>query len=72
MSELRLPTGFKAAGINCGLKNSKRDLGVIVAEADCVFAASVTTNKARAHCVVRTERILAGGKPVSVAPNELT
>lgn len=60
----RLPPGFSAAGINAGIKNSKRDLGIIVADRDSVFAACTTTNKSRAHCVNRTERIIASAKTV--------
>jgi len=56
-----LPNGFQAVGLNCGIKNSKRDLGLIVAEEACAFAATLTTNKTRAHCVNRVERILKAG-----------
>ena len=60
----RLPNGFLAGGLNAGIKNSKRDLGVIVCEAPAAMAACVTTNKTRAHCVDRIERLLAAGQAV--------
>ena len=56
-----LPAGFLAAGMNAGIKNSKRDLGVIVCDVDATFAACTTRNLSRAHCVDRTERLLAAG-----------
>ena len=60
----KFPDGFKAAGINCGIKNSKKDLGLIVSEEPCVLAASLTTNKSRAHCVNRVARVLSTKKNV--------
>ena len=54
----KLPKGFEAAGINSGIKNSKKDLGIIVSDVPCTYAASLTTNKMRAHCVNRAEKIM--------------
>jgi len=49
MSALRLPRGFTAAGIHCGIKRSGRpDLGLIACRSDAVFAATLTTNRVRA------------------------
>ena len=59
-----LPKGFLAAGRNLGIKNSKRDVGVLLADGPCVLAACVSTNRSRAPCVVRTERIRDAAKPV--------
>lgn len=53
-----LPTGFLAAGINCGIKASKRDLGVLVSDRPATFAAALSTNKCRAHAVARTARLV--------------
>ncbi len=47
------PLGFKANGILCGLKKSKkRDLALIVSEKLCDAAGVFTTNKVQASCVV--------------------
>ena len=59
-----LPKGFLAAGRNLGIKNSKRDVGVLLAEQPAVLAACVSDNRSRASCVIRTDRIRAAGHPV--------
>ncbi len=65
MNELPdLPLGFLANGSNSGIKNAKRDLGVIVSENEAVFWGSLTTNRSRAHCIERAEAIRSGGRPV--------
>lgn len=53
-----LPTGFLAAGINAGIKNSKRDLGILLSDRPAAFAACLTRNKSRAHCINRTAALL--------------
>ncbi len=62
--EHELPTGFLAAGTNAGIKNSKRDLGIIVCDRPATFAASTTNNLSRAHCVVRNEHLRGAAAPV--------
>ncbi len=59
-----LPAGFLAAGINAGIKNAKRDLGLLVSDGPSVFAACLTTNKTRAHPVNRAARVLEAGRAV--------
>ena len=47
------PLGFKAGGLYCGIKKSKkRDLALIVSEKICEAAGVFTTNKVQASCVV--------------------
>ena len=47
------PLGFKAGGLCCGIKKSKkRDLALIVSEKICEAAGVFTTNKVQASCVV--------------------
>lgn len=47
------PIGFRANGIYCGIKKSKkRDLALIVSEKICDAAGVFTTNKVQASCVV--------------------
>jgi acetylglutamate kinase len=59
-----LPTGFLAAGINAGIKSTKRDLGVLVSERPALLAACLSQNKARAHAVERTAILLQRGEAV--------
>ncbi|MEI8345480.1 MAG: bifunctional glutamate N-acetyltransferase/amino-acid acetyltransferase ArgJ [Candidatus Omnitrophota bacterium] len=45
--------GFKASGITCGIKRSKKkDLALIFSQKPCVAAGAFTTNKVQASCVV--------------------
>ena len=60
----RLPRGFLANGINAGIKNSKSDCGVLIADDRCVMAACVTQNRSRAPSTARAEAIRDRGGPV--------
>ena len=46
------PKGFRAAGIQCGIKQNKRDLALIVSESPASAAAVFTTNKVAAAPVL--------------------
>ena len=49
------PAGFKAAGVNAGLKRSGNlDMGVLVSEQPCVSAVAFTSNAAAAAPVLVT------------------
>ena len=43
-SSITAPKGFKAAGLHCGIKKIKKDLGIIYSQAPAVCAAFFTTN----------------------------
>ncbi|MEQ9500115.1 MAG: bifunctional glutamate N-acetyltransferase/amino-acid acetyltransferase ArgJ [Deltaproteobacteria bacterium] len=58
------PKGFVAAGRNVGIKNSKRDAGVLLSRSPAVWAARVTENRSRAHCVARIDRLRAAGEEI--------
>lgn len=60
----KLPDGFLAAGRNVGIKNSKRDMGILISDTPATFAAFVTTNKSRAACTERSLAIRALSRPV--------
>ncbi|WP_309144581.1 bifunctional ornithine acetyltransferase/N-acetylglutamate synthase [Fictibacillus sp. WQ 8-8] len=47
-SNITLPKGFSAAGMNCGIKYKKKDLGIILSEKPASAAAVYTTNKIKA------------------------
>jgi glutamate N-acetyltransferase/amino-acid N-acetyltransferase len=62
---VRLPEGFRAAGMAAGLKPSGRpDLGVIVADESAAWAFVGTRNLVRAACVDRNRSRLDSGQPV--------
>ena len=63
------PRGFRASGINCGIKSSKRDVGLIVADVKCHVAVVATTNVARAACVDVTKRHAKNGQAQAVFVN---
>lgn len=46
------PQGFKAAGINCGIKKGKKDLAVIISEKPCIVAACSTTNRVKSYSLL--------------------
>ncbi|MBI3315930.1 MAG: bifunctional ornithine acetyltransferase/N-acetylglutamate synthase, partial [Candidatus Omnitrophica bacterium] len=64
------PLGFKANGIYCGIKKSKkRDLSLIVSDRPCDAAGVFTTNKVQASCVVINKEHLRGGKAQAIIAN---
>lgn len=64
MSDASLPRGFRAAGRNLGIKNRKRDCGLLLADHPVSVAAVLTTNKSRAANIDRIERLVAAGHRV--------
>lgn len=48
LSKNTVPQGFKFAGIHCGIKRKKKDLGLIYSESPTVAAGLWTTNKMQA------------------------
>ena len=62
---MKLPQGFKAAGIKAGLKPSgKIDLGIIYSDLPLVWAFMGTTNQLKAACVSRNRSRFSSGDPV--------
>ncbi len=56
------PKGFKAAGIHCGIKKSKKDLALIVSETLATAAGVFTLNKVQAAPVLISKKHLKEGK----------
>ncbi len=52
MKTYRLPKGFLANGIHCGLKNKRKDLSLLYSEIPCKVAAIFTKNLVKAAPVV--------------------
>lgn len=64
------PLGFKASGLYCGIKRSKKkDLALIVSERLCDAAGTFTTNKVQASCVVVNKDHLRNGKAQAIIAN---
>ena len=64
------PLGFRASGLYCGIKKSKRkDLALIVSERLCDAAGTFTTNKVQASCVVVNKDHLRDGKAQAIIAN---
>ncbi|NJK88812.1 MAG: hypothetical protein HC923_05025 [Myxococcales bacterium] len=58
------PRGFRGAGINAGLKNRKKDCGILLAERAVIAAAVLTVNRCRAPNIDRIQRIIQSRGPV--------
>lgn len=64
------PDGFKASGMYCGIKQSKKkDLALIVSERLCDAAGTFTTNKVQASCVVVNKEHLKDQKAQAIIAN---
>ena len=64
------PLGFKAHGVFCGIKKSKkRDLALIYSEKPCLAAGVFTTNKVQASCVVINKEYLKDGLAQAIIAN---
>ncbi len=64
------PLGFKANGIYCGIKKSKkRDLALIFSDRLCDAAGVFTTNKVQASCVVINKEQLRDHKAQAILAN---
>ncbi len=62
---VKLPSGFRAAGISAGLKRSGRpDLALLYSDAPLTWAFTGTTNLVQAPCVTRNRALYRSGAPV--------
>ncbi len=57
-AEIKSPLGFRAGGIHCGIKKSKKDLALIVSELPATAAAVFTLNKVQAAPVLASKLTL--------------
>lgn len=58
---MNVPKGFKFAGVRCGLKNKRNDIGLILSETPARAAGMFTTNQVRAACVDYSRTAIAKG-----------
>lgn len=64
------PSGFKAAGVACGIKKSgKPDLALIASDAPCAFTGLLTTNRVHAACIDINRERLSGGVCQAIVVN---
>lgn len=61
--------GFRAAGVQAGIKPGRRDLALIVADAPCTAAGVFTTNRVAAAPVLVSRAHLASGRARAVVVN---
>lgn len=54
----KLPLGFKASGVNCGVRRYRPDLALVFSESPCVAAAVFTKNECKAAPVVYSQKIV--------------
>lgn len=64
-----LPSGFRASGVRCGIKEKGNDLGLIVSLLPATSSCAGTTNKLKAPSVVLTEKNVKKGKIQAVIVN---
>src|SRR5687767_2763936 len=58
VARTRLPFGFTASGINCGVRRYRPDLGVILSDRDAVAAGVFTQSTAKAAPVTYCQSVL--------------
>ena len=58
-TETKVPLGFRAGGIHCGIKRSRKDLALIVSDLPATAAAVFTLNKVQAAPVLVSKMVLA-------------
>ncbi len=63
------PKGFRAAGVHCGLKPSKKDLALVVSEQLASVAATFTTNKVKAAPVIVDQEKIQSGMAQAIIVN---
>jgi glutamate N-acetyltransferase/amino-acid N-acetyltransferase len=64
-----VPLGFKFAGVRCGLKNKRNDIGLIVSDRPARCAGVLTSNFVRAACVEHTRGVIASGEMQAIVAN---
>ncbi len=64
-----MPKGFLYSGVRCGLKNKRRDLGLLWSEAPSVGAGVFTQNLVRASCVDYSRSVVASGRLQGIVVN---
>lgn len=69
ISRTELPQGFLAAGVNCGVRKYRPDLGVILSERDAVAVGVYTKSEAKAAPILYCQSVLPSKKVRAVITN---
>lgn len=65
----KLPLGFKASGINCGVRRYRPDLGVIYSDVECTAAGVFTMNECKAAPILYCQKRLPSLKIRAIITN---
>ena len=65
----KLPIGFSAGGINCGVRNYRPDLGLVLSEKESVVSAVFTKNACKGASVKYCEKILPASNIKAIITN---
>jgi glutamate N-acetyltransferase/amino-acid N-acetyltransferase len=69
ISRTPLPKGFRASGINSGVRKYRPDIGILFSERDCVAAGVFTTNQCKAAPVLYSQKVLPSTKIRAIVTN---
>ena len=69
MNVTKLPLGFKSAGVNCGVRRYRPDLGLIYSENLCVAAGVFTKNECKAAPVLYCQKLLPSDQIKAIITN---
>lgn len=64
-----IPKGFRFAGVRCGLKNRRNDVGLIASDRPCSVAGVFTQNLFHAACVDYSRQVVANGTARAILVN---
>ena len=64
-----LPKGFRAGGINCGVRRYRPDLGIIYSEKECVVSGVFTQSKCKASAVRYCQQLLPSNNIKAIVTN---
>lgn len=66
---MRVPKGFKAAGVQSGIKKEGLDLALIYSEVSCIAVGAFTSNKVKAAPVLYSKKVINRGKAKAIVAN---
>jgi glutamate N-acetyltransferase/amino-acid N-acetyltransferase len=69
ISRTPLPKGFRASGINSGVRKYRPDVGILFSDRDCVAAGVFTTNQCKAVPVLYSQKVLPSTKIRAIVTN---
>lgn len=66
---MKIPKGFKATGVQSGIKKEGLDLALICSEAPCVAVGAFTRNRVKAAPVLYSKKVIKEGKARAIVAN---